>query len=180
MRATDPRSRLLRWTADVEDDLAGPDRLRVFVPTVMGAGLLVSLVILLGDVVRRVRPDRTGRRRIQQRAIALVTPVARAIGAPPPSLGPIRYRLRSTRAYLVISAASLGASLYVAIGSAFNYNRRGGYLAGIEWVLALALVASAVLLGLAVVAATIAARAPAAARWTRPFIEHTLLGAREV
>lgn len=177
-RAAGGRSRLIRWTADLEDDLAGPDRLRVFVPSVMGAGLLVSLAILFGDLVRRVLPDSTRRRRrMQQRAIVLVRPVAQAIGAPVPVLGPIRYRLRSRRTYLGIAAASLAGSLYVAVGSAFNYTRPGGYVAGVVWVLALALVASAVLLALAVAAATLAMRAPP--RWTRPLIEHTLLGARE-
>lgn len=174
------RSRIVHWTADVEDDLASPDRSRVFVPSVMGAGLLVSLAILFGDLVRRVLPDSTRRRRrIQQRAIALVTPVAHAIGVPAPILGPIRYRLRSRRVYLAIAAACLAGSLYVAIGSAFNYTRPGGYVAGVVWVLVLAIVASAVLFALALAAATLALRATAPPTWTRPLIEHTLLGARD-
>lgn len=174
------RSRIIHWTADVEDDLARPDRLRVFVPSVMGVGLLVSLAILFGDLVRRVLPDSTRRRRrMQQRAIALVTPVAQSIGVPAPILGPIGYRRRSRRAYFAIAAACLAGSLYVAIGSAFNYTRPGGYVAGVVWVLVLALIASAMLFTLAVVAATLALRATAPPNWTRPVIEHTLLGARD-
>lgn len=179
-RGTSTRSRLIHWTADVEDDLASPDRLRVFVPSVMGAGLLVSLAILFGDLVRRVLPDRTRRhRRIQQRAIDMVTPVAHALGAPAPILGPMRWRLRSRRAYVAIAAASLSASPYVAIGSYFNYTRPGGYLEGEVWVFSLALIATAALFGLAVAAATLAMWPSTPPGWTRPLVERTLLGVRD-
>lgn len=46
------RTRVLRWTADLEDDIGGPGAVHVFVPSIMGVGILASLAILVADGLR--------------------------------------------------------------------------------------------------------------------------------
>ena len=78
------RERVSVWTADLEDDLADPGSTYVFVPSVMGAGILVSLGILLGDL-RRALFGKAGEARqdirVRRAARSLVVPIAAAIGA---------------------------------------------------------------------------------------------------
>lgn len=173
------RDRFVRWVDEVDGDLDPTGRLRVFVPSIMGAGLLVSVAILVGDLVRRVAPGTRRRQRlVRRRVVALVAPVARAVGADPPTVA-FPARLRSRRWYAVISVLSLVAAGYVSVGSWFNYTRTGGYLAGLEWVLATAVAASLVFVGLGAVAGILAVAGPRPPRWVRPIVDHTLLGAPE-
>jgi hypothetical protein len=173
------RSRVLRWTADVEDDLGDPAVMRVFVPSIMGAGILASLAVLVADAVRALDPRRRGGRRhadVQRRARALILPLAQAIGVPPPSLPRVRRQLRSRRLYAVLSVVSVTLALYVAIGSTANYLRAGGYVEGVLWIEVLALSASLFFLGLGVVALAVALRHPVPPRWARAVIDHSPLG----
>jgi hypothetical protein len=173
------RARVLRWTADVEDDLGDPAALRVFVPSIMGAGILASVAVLVADAVRALDPRRRGARRraeLQRRALTLVVPLAEAIGVPPPSLPALRRRLRSRRFYGGLFVLSVSLSLYVAIGSTANYLRRGGYLEGVLWIELVALSASLFFFGLGVIALAVALRHPVTPRWARAVIDHSPLG----
>lgn len=173
------RALALRWTFEVEDDLGDPAGLRVFVPSIMGAGILASLAVLVADAVRALDPrTRAARRRteLQRRALTLVRPVAEAIGVPPPSLPPLRRRLRSRRFYADLSLFSVSFSVYVAIGSTANYLRPGGYLEGVLWVQVVAVAASVFFFRLGVVAAVVALRHPVPPRWARAVIDHSPLG----
>ena len=173
------RAVALGWTADLEDDLGDPAALRVFVPAIMGAGILASLAVLATDLARAIRPRRRAARRrafLQRRALALVAPLAQAIGAPPPSLAPLRRGLRSRRFYGGLFVLAVTLSLYVAIGSTANYLRPGGYLEGVLWVEVLAISASLFFLAVGVVALAVALRHPVPPRWTNPVIDNTPLG----
>jgi hypothetical protein len=152
--------------------------LAVFVPSVLGAGIIVSIAILVGDGMRRFRPAASAARadrRIEQQAVELVTPVARALGADPPTAPPLR-ELRGRDAYGWIALVLATASIYVGIGQTFNFLRRGGYLEGIIWVQAIAMAFSVMTFGLALVSLTLALRHRNPPRWTRWFVEHTPLG----
>lgn len=173
------RARALRWTADVEDDLGDPVAMRVFVPSIMGAGILASLAVLAADAVRALDPRRRGARRraeLQRRALTLVVPLAEAIGVSAPAPLRLRRRLRSRRFYAVLFVLSVTLSLYVAIGSTANYLRPGGYLEGVLWIEVLALSASLFFLGLGVVALAVALRHPVPPRWAWAVIDHSPLG----
>lgn len=130
------RLRLLIWTADLEDDLTDPGSVRVFVPSIMGAGILVSLGILVGDLRRALAP-RAGEARSKahrrRRALALVAPMAGEIGAPLPVVPPLRRRLRSRPFYAGLFTAAVSLSLYVGIGSTFNYLRDVGAFSHKVW-----------------------------------------------
>jgi hypothetical protein len=173
-------ARPLSWIADVEDDVGHPDVLPVFVPSIMGVGILASLAILVVDGVRAMDPRRTTARRrisVRRQAVELVGPVAAAAGVrlpPPPA---VRRRLRSRRGYVAVFVVSTAMALYVAIGSTANYLRPGGYLEGVVWVQAIASVASALFLAVGLVALVLAARHPAAPRWARNIVDHSPLGA---
>ena len=173
------RAVALGWTADVEDDLGDPAALRVFVPAIMGAGLLASLAVLATDLARAVRPGRRAARRravLQRRALGLVVPLAEAIGAPPPSLAPLRRRLRSRTFYGGLFVVAVTLSLYVAIGSTANYLRPGGYLEGVLWVEVLAISTSLLFLALGLVALAVALRYPLPPAWARRVIDNSPLG----
>ncbi len=173
------RVRQLGWVADVEDDLTG-ESLRVFVPSIMGAGILASLAILLVDCVRALNPRRTAaRRRVQvgREALRLVAPVAEAVGMPIPAPPTLRRRLRSRRAYTAVFLVATTIALYVAIGSTANFLRPGGYLEGVVWVQAVATAASLLFVAIGLVALVLALRYPAAPAWAQVVVDHTPLGA---
>lgn len=175
------RTRALRSTADLEDDIGG-GTMHVFVPSIMGVGILASLAILVADGLRALSPRRSAARRralARRRAVAMVAPLAAAIGLPPPTLPPERRQLRSRRSYAALSVLSVGMSLYVAVGSTANYQRSGGYLEGVVWMQVLAMSASLFFLGIGVVAIAVALRYPAGPRWAHAVVDHSPLGVRE-
>lgn len=176
------RERALRWTAEMEDDLGDSGTLQVFVPSIMGAGILVSLAVLVGDLVRVLNPRANPARRralLRRRALPLVVPLAEALGLPPPELPRLRRRLRSRRFYLALFAVSVTLSLYVAIGSTANYLRAGGYVEGVLWLEMLAMSASLFFLGVGVAAGVLTVRYPLAPGWARAVVDHSPLGALE-
>ena len=175
------RSRALRWTADLEEDLGG-DAMRVFVPSIMGVGILASLAILVADGLRALSPHRSDVRRralARRRALPVVAPLAAALGLPPPVPPPVRRRLRSRRFYSGLFLISGAISLYVAIGSTANYLRPGGYLEGVVWMQLLATSASLFFLGISVVALALVVRYPGGPRWARSVVDHSPLGVPE-
>lgn len=173
--------RTLGWVADVEDDVAD-DSFRVFVPSIMGAGILASLLILLVDGVRALNPRRSAARRrvdIGRKALRLVAPVAEAVGMPIPPPPTLRRRLRSRRTYAAVFVVATATALYVAIGSTANFLRPGGYLEGVVWVQAVATFASLLFLAVGAVALVLALRYPVAPRWVEVVVDHSPLGSLE-
>jgi len=176
------RERVLGWTADLEDDLGEPGSLQIFVPSIMGAGILASVAVLLADAVRSLNPKRRAIRRravVHRRALGLVLPLADAIGVPPPSLAPPRRRLRSRRFYAAVGIVAIALSAYVAIGSTANYLRAGGYVEGVLWLEVCALSASVFFFAVGVVGFAIALRHPVPPGWARAVIDHSPLGMLE-
>ncbi len=176
------RELVLGWSADLEDDLGDPGALPIFVPSIMGAGILASVAVLAADAVRALNPRRRVAHRrgvVRRRALSLVLPLAEAIGVPPPSLAPPRRRLRSRRFYALLCIISIALATYVGIGSTANYLRAGGYVEGVLWLEVCALSASLFFLGVGVVALAIAVRHPVPPGWARVVIDHSPLGMLE-
>jgi phosphodiesterase/alkaline phosphatase D-like protein/membrane-associated phospholipid phosphatase len=112
----------------------GLDRLHIFVPALMSVGLLFWFAEVVRDALRwRGVRARRHRSELCGRAVAELT-----LGdgrQPPESIG-----LRPRAAYAVWAVGFVVVATYIAIGSFLNYTRVGGYVSGIAWLLALALV----------------------------------------
>lgn len=139
-----------------------PERDRgVFVPAIMGAGLLFSLTVLVLDGVEQVigRRHRGAIARVRADAVVALTRGE----SPQAALTARRSQSRST--LMILAAVCLGVALYVGPGAWFNYVRPHGYLDEVAWVLALAL-ALAVTAGVVGVVLGVSALRPD--RWSTP------------
>ena len=174
---------ILRWTATIEDETGDADAHRVFVPSMMGVGILLSLAVLASDALRALTPNSARTRaqaRRRRRAEALVAPLAEAVGLPPPSTVSNRRRLRARWVYVALFVGGVSLSLYVAIGSTANYLRSGGYLEGIVWIEAIAVASSLFFMALGLLALAIAWNYPVVPRRARWIVDRTALGVRKV
>jgi hypothetical protein len=172
----------LAWTARLEDDAGDLDARRVFVPSMMGVGILLSLAVLASDALRALGPGRARARQLarrRRRAVALVAPMADAVGMPAPFITSARRRLRPRWTYVALFVGGVSLSLYVAIGSTANYRRPGGYLEGVLWVELVAIASSLLFMTLGLAGLAIARRYPLVPHWARPAVEHTPFGRRE-
>lgn len=114
------------------------DRLHVFVPAAMGAGILLSLGILISDAYRKSGGQRLVERRVaftaQGVAADVVSPSTAELDAPSV--------LRLAPVYVVVAAATLGLFALLVPGATWNYLDPGGYVEGIGWLWAVSIVAS--------------------------------------
>ena len=118
----------------------------VFVPAIMGAGVVFSTATLVSDVLSHgTRTALTRRAKVRGRMVA-----ASVVEPEHPALVDASHPVPRSVAMLVGAGATV-FGLYVAIGATGNYLRSGGYTNGIAWLWALNL--------LVVVAAWAVARA---------------------
>ena len=156
-------------------DLVDTDRLHVFVPAIMGVGLLFWLVGELRDLARAsLDSSRDKQARIAGHAVAHGV-VGGDIADRPEQRG-----LRSRPVYAILAVTLLGGAVYVCVGSVANYLRPGGYVGDIAWLLAVALAVCGVALVLGVVAAATFVRWPSPPRWTERWLRRSMLTTRPV
>jgi hypothetical protein len=148
------------------------DRAQIFVPAIMGAGLLVSAVTLLRDAVHGRR--RTGRDRRTALQAAGVASFVQA-GGPPDDALPAGLRPRFH--YLLLALSAGGLAFYGVWGGTKNYTAPA-YRFGSDdaWIYALLLAGVAVLVAVAVVSATVLVRWPSTPHPLRPLLARTPLG----
>lgn len=137
---------LLRRDPFLDDDPM--ESLHVFVPGLMGAGILLSVGIMVSDVLQRLRGGRGARREVELVARSVVSDVARSVHREhhlDPAVG-----LRRRTTYMAYAALFLGLGVYGLIGSFWNYINLvdDGYVEGIAWVWALSFAAVAGLFAL--------------------------------
>lgn len=137
----------------------GEPMLAVFVPGLMGAGILVSGGILLVDGIRKLMPNRGVRRQVvvAQGVRGVVAGVARAAGFEVREGDLFQRDLRSRWAYLALSLGLLGvAAVIIRAGvAAFVHH---GTLHGNPWAIGLGLGLGIPFLLAGGLASTIAAR----------------------
>ncbi|MEZ5220534.1 MAG: alkaline phosphatase D family protein [Ilumatobacteraceae bacterium] len=156
-------------------DLIDTGRLHVFVPAIMGVGLVFWLVGEVRDLARAsIDASRDKQARLAGHA------VARAVVGPDLSDRPEQRGLRSRPVYALLAITLVGGAVYVAVGSVANYVRPDGYVADIAWLLALALVVSAATLVLGVVAAITFVAWPSPPSWTTGWLSRSLLTTRPI
>ncbi len=121
------------WAFEDFDD----GRLHVFVPAAMGAGILLSLGILISDTYRKSGGQRLAERRVastaQRVAADVVSPSTAELDAP---------SMRPAPVYVVAALATLGLFALLVPGATWNYLDPGGYVEGIGWMWAVSIVAS--------------------------------------
>lgn len=155
----------------VDDDPT--ESLHVFVPGLMGAGVLLSVGIMITDALHRLRGGRGARRQAELVAWFAASDVVRSVHREAqldPAVG-----LRRRVTYVVNAALFLGLGVYGLIGSFWNYMNPvdDGWVEGIAWVWALSFVVVAGLLSLGGVLAFIAWRHPNVPSWARRFLART-------
>lgn len=121
------------------DALFSPSRTYVFVPAIMGVGVLFWLASELRELVRAGRDTS-----LEKRAAIYGAGTARLTMAVPGELSAEERGLRPRPVYAILATVLCVGGVYVAIGSAANYFRAGGYVANIAWLLAVAIVTSLV------------------------------------
>ena len=155
--------------------LLGLDRLHIFVPAIMGVGLLFWLSSEARDLLRSSdAASRSKRAAIAGRRLA-----ADIVGDDGPATSWER-GLRPRPVYVVTGLTLLVGATYVTIGSIANYLRDGGYLSDIAWLLALALGASAIAVRYGLVALSTAIHHPRPAAWTTRALAGSPLTTRPV
>jgi hypothetical protein len=123
---------------DTVDDTDDPDRLGVFVPTIMGAGLIMSLVVFVADQTSRLRSRRA---RERQRAVMARRLALQTVGVAPDAAEPADLGLRRRWVYAVLGGALVGLAVYGFVGSFWNYWNPVHPWRGIGWIWAVSNVA---------------------------------------
>lgn len=137
----------------------------VFVPAVMGAGLVFSIATILRDVFSLSSRAATARRsRIRGRLVAdgVVRPdrsgLREAVGlAPRPAIA-------------IIGLIAAAFSVYVAIGTTANFLRPGGYVSDIAWLWGASLVVVVASAYVAVACLLVAGRSVGISTWAWPVL----------
>ncbi|MGY1666732.1 alkaline phosphatase D family protein [Geodermatophilus sp. SYSU D00696] len=154
-------------------DDADVDRAQIFVPAIMGAGLLVSGVVLLRDALHgRRRRGRDRETELRARAVAAFV----RTGAPPDTA--LAAGLRPRVHYLLLALTAGGLTVYGARGATKNYAPDVGMFAGTAWLYALLLLLVAGLGAVATCAAVALVTWPEPPVRLRPLLAGTPLGQR--
>lgn len=118
-------------------DEVEPFALQVFIPGALASGFLVSLGLLIGDAVRKVRGDRGNRRRVTITGAALAAEVRNGSGA----AHAIPFGLRRRATYGITGTLALALVVGVVPGASWNFLNPGGYISDIAWIWAVTMLA---------------------------------------
>jgi membrane-associated phospholipid phosphatase len=145
----------------------------LFVPAIMGAGLLFSIATVVRDVLH----SRQGRapgldRRLDVAGRASAHHVATG-ESPASGLG---MAARPRVFYLLTAMAALGFAAYVVVGSSYNYLREAGYVAGVAWLWGVAVLLGALLSVIGLLSLRMFVSWPAPSRGVIRLLVNTPLG----
>lgn len=121
----------------IGDDVE-PFGLHVFIPGALAGGFLISIGLLIGDAVRKVRGDGAIDRRVIHTGAAVADEVRAGAGASRRTASGLRPRW----IYGLVAALSFGLVLLVIPGATWNFLNPGGYISDISWIWAISMVAS--------------------------------------
>ena len=166
-----PVPRHATWIDDTENGT------NVFVLSIMGVGVLLSLGILVADGINKVRGDRGKRRERELIAGYLAGDVLSSVHDDESS-GHGTRGLRRRWTYVLNSLVFVGIAIYGLIGSFWNYINPidDGWVEDIAWVWAVSLIAVFGLLSLGLLLGYIALVYPTVPPWLRRFLARTPIG----
>lgn len=148
----------------------------VFVPAVMGAGIVLSLATLLRDLVAQGRRE-LAEHRAHDRCDAVAEWVER--GAAADVWAAVRPARRSVFVLTGIVACVFG--VYVTIGTTGNFLRPGGYVNRIAWLWGASLVVAVAMAAFGIVCLVAGVRGSRSPAWVWPLLFPTpLVGRRSV
>lgn len=124
-------------------DEIDPNGLFVFIPGALAGGFLISIGLLIGDALRKVRGETGIERRVTHTGSAMADEVKSGAGAARRTESGLRPRW----VYGLVSAVSFGLVLLVIPGATWNFFNPGGYISNISWIWA---VSSILVLGFAI------------------------------
>jgi hypothetical protein len=152
----------------------------VFVPSIMGAGVLLSIGVLIADFVKKLKGDRGRLREVELVASYIAEDVLRSVHREKDI--PVHSGLRSRRAYVLLAGGFLGLTVYGLIGSFWNYINPvdEGWVEDIAWIWAISLVVLSSLAAIGGSLAVIAWRYPDVPAWARRLLAHTPVGTAPV
>ena len=112
-----------------------PGGLHVFIPGALASGFLVSIGLLVGDAMRKLRGDAGNDRKVQLTGAAVADEVRSGAGAS----RTVEAGLRSRRVYGIVGSLALALAVAVVPGAAWNFLNPVGYIADIGWIWALSM-----------------------------------------
>jgi hypothetical protein len=118
-------------------DDVDPGGLFVFIPGALAGGFLISLGLLVGDAIRKLRGDTGIERRVKHTGAAVADEIRTGAGASRRTESGLRPRA----VYGAVSAISLALVVLVVPGATWNFFNPDGYIQNVGWVWAVSMLA---------------------------------------
>jgi len=118
-------------------DSVEPDALFVFIPGALAGGFLISIGLLVGDAVRKVRGDAGIERRVKHTGAAVAEEICSGAGASRQTESGLRPRA----VYGAVAGVSLALVVLVVPGATWNFLNPGGYIQNVGWIWAVSMLA---------------------------------------
>ncbi|MFQ5555039.1 MAG: hypothetical protein ACE5GC_06685 [Acidimicrobiia bacterium] len=135
------------FTDDVD-----PDRLSVFIPGAIASGFLISIGLLVGDALRKIRGGAGIRRRVMLTGDALADEIRGGAGAARANATGLRPRAM----YGITGSVFLGLAVGAIPGASWNFLNPVGYIENIAWIWAVSMLSVVVFVPLGVLAIRLA------------------------
>ena len=118
-------------------DGVDPGALFVFIPGALAGGFLISVGLLVGDAVRKLRGDAGIERRVKHTGAAVADEIRGGAGASRRTESGQRPRA----VYGAIAGISLALVVLVVPGATWNFLNPGGYIQNVGWIWAVSMLA---------------------------------------
>ncbi len=123
-----------------------PGGLFVFIPGALAGGFLISIGLLIGDALRKVRGDAGIERRVKHTGAAVADEIRAGAGASRQTESGLRPRW----VYGAVAGISFGLVILVIPGATWNYLNPGGYIQNVGWIWAVSMLGAIGFLALGV------------------------------
>ncbi|MEX0699469.1 MAG: hypothetical protein WD354_07010 [Acidimicrobiia bacterium] len=116
-------------------DRMDPGGLLVFIPGALAGGFLISIGLLVGDVIRKLRGNAGTERRVRHTGAALADEIHAGAGASRRTEAGLRPRA----VYGIVSSLSFALVVLVVPGATWNFFNPGGYIQNVAWIWAISM-----------------------------------------